>query len=268
MKSKKGITLIALVITIIILIILAGISIAILGGEDGLIAKAKEAGQKQKVAEIKEKLGLEFMAAETEAFIDRGEVLERTQRDDIASKYGEVNGDILTTTDGGYEIDLKEIYNKTLSESGSYTALKQALANTQNDLNTSETNLQAAQMSQSEASAQLSALQTTLASMTATPADVLSDKTIYDTSDGTVKAGTIENKGTLDWIPTTSTTYTVQAGYYNGGTLDSTSAYSAGQGAGDKTHAVRMQIRPNGNTWPCYFKLTVDGTAVTENHYN
>ena len=40
-KNAKGITLIALVITIIILLILAGISIAFLNGENGIITKSK-----------------------------------------------------------------------------------------------------------------------------------------------------------------------------------------------------------------------------------
>ncbi len=43
MKGNKGITLIALVITIIVLLILAGISIAMLTGGNGLLTKAAEA---------------------------------------------------------------------------------------------------------------------------------------------------------------------------------------------------------------------------------
>ena len=43
MKNQKGITLIALVVTIIVLLILAGISIAMLTGENGLITRAEEA---------------------------------------------------------------------------------------------------------------------------------------------------------------------------------------------------------------------------------
>ena len=43
MKEQKGITLVALVITIIILLILAGISIATLTGENGLFKRAKDA---------------------------------------------------------------------------------------------------------------------------------------------------------------------------------------------------------------------------------
>lgn len=41
-KNRKGITLIALVITIIVLLILAGISIATLKGENGILRKSRD----------------------------------------------------------------------------------------------------------------------------------------------------------------------------------------------------------------------------------
>lgn len=43
MKNNKGITLIALVVTIIVLLILAGVSIAMLTGQNGILNKAGEA---------------------------------------------------------------------------------------------------------------------------------------------------------------------------------------------------------------------------------
>lgn len=43
LKGQKGITLVALVITIIVLIILAGVSIALLVDQDGIVNKAKDA---------------------------------------------------------------------------------------------------------------------------------------------------------------------------------------------------------------------------------
>lgn len=46
-KRNKGITLIALVITIIVLLILAGVTINMVLGDDGIIAQAQEASQKQ-----------------------------------------------------------------------------------------------------------------------------------------------------------------------------------------------------------------------------
>ena len=43
LKERKGITLIALVITIIVLLILAGVSIAMLTGENGILNQANKA---------------------------------------------------------------------------------------------------------------------------------------------------------------------------------------------------------------------------------
>lgn len=50
-KKAKGITLIALVITIVIVLILAGISMSFVLGENGIITKAQEA--RDKTAEAK-----------------------------------------------------------------------------------------------------------------------------------------------------------------------------------------------------------------------
>ncbi len=56
---SKGITLIALVITIIILLILAGVGISTLTGEGGILTKAKEAEEKHKQAEQEERNSLD-----------------------------------------------------------------------------------------------------------------------------------------------------------------------------------------------------------------
>ena len=56
LKQRKGITLISLVVTIIILIILAGISLSLIMGQDGLIKKAKETKPIQDIATAKEQL--------------------------------------------------------------------------------------------------------------------------------------------------------------------------------------------------------------------
>lgn len=57
-ENQGGITLIALVITIIVLLILAGISIVMLTGENGLLKRASEAGVIAKVADAKEQVAL------------------------------------------------------------------------------------------------------------------------------------------------------------------------------------------------------------------
>lgn len=58
LKNKNGITLIALVITIIVLVILAGISIAIMSGENGILTKAIVSKENTIVGEDKEKINL------------------------------------------------------------------------------------------------------------------------------------------------------------------------------------------------------------------
>lgn len=56
--GKKGITLISLVVTIIVLLILAGITISMLFGENGLLNRATDATEEYSKAEAKEKVEL------------------------------------------------------------------------------------------------------------------------------------------------------------------------------------------------------------------
>ena len=62
-KKERGITLIALVITIIVLLILAGVSIAMLTGENGVLTKATEAKDQTEIAQEKEEIKMAYAAA-------------------------------------------------------------------------------------------------------------------------------------------------------------------------------------------------------------
>ncbi|MCF0125420.1 MAG: hypothetical protein HUJ68_06655 [Clostridia bacterium] len=59
-NKSRGITLIALVITIIVLLILAGISIIMLTGENGILIRASEAARKMDVADVREEIEIEL----------------------------------------------------------------------------------------------------------------------------------------------------------------------------------------------------------------
>lgn len=59
MKNQKGITLIALVITIIVLLILAGVTIAMLTGENGILNKATGAVSDTEKATAEEAIKME-----------------------------------------------------------------------------------------------------------------------------------------------------------------------------------------------------------------
>ena len=58
LKGQKGITLVALVITIIVLVILAGVTITLTLGEDGIFKTAEKAGENYTQAQRKELEGL------------------------------------------------------------------------------------------------------------------------------------------------------------------------------------------------------------------
>ena len=58
LKNNKAITLIALVVTIVVLLILAGISISLVAGDNGLIKKARDARDETRYASIKEEVEL------------------------------------------------------------------------------------------------------------------------------------------------------------------------------------------------------------------
>ena len=62
MKKNKGITLVALVVTIVVLLILAGVSINLVLGDNGIIAKAKEAQRKSAEASQNDLIGMNELA--------------------------------------------------------------------------------------------------------------------------------------------------------------------------------------------------------------
>ncbi len=65
-KDTKGITLIALVVTIIVLLILAGISIMMLTGQNSLINQAKKAKEETVIGQEKEQIALAYNGAVTD----------------------------------------------------------------------------------------------------------------------------------------------------------------------------------------------------------
>ena len=89
LKNDKGITLIALVITIIILLILAGVAIATLTGENGLFARAKQAKQTQTESEMKEKLNLSIQELQVEKLTEA--TLDDITQEWLTQKLSEYN---------------------------------------------------------------------------------------------------------------------------------------------------------------------------------
>ena len=94
MKREKGITLIALVVTIIVLIILASISIGTLTGKNGIIGQSKDAKEQTEIAEEKEVVSL---AATKAAGVDR---YGNVTKDNLEKELDELAGEGKTTVTG------------------------------------------------------------------------------------------------------------------------------------------------------------------------
>ena len=92
-KENGGITLIALVITVIVLLILAGISISMLSRDNSILSRAGEARDSTKNKEIEEKAKIAYAAALT---MGKGIVTEGIFDDELEKAFGE-NGYELST---------------------------------------------------------------------------------------------------------------------------------------------------------------------------
>ena len=109
-KEKKGITLIALVITIIVLLILAGVTIATLTGENGILTKAGEASEQTELADEREKV--ELAATGALAKDNGGEISQSHLEEELANYFetGKYTVEPGTNDDGteGYIVTITE----------------------------------------------------------------------------------------------------------------------------------------------------------------
>ena len=128
LKTCNGITLIALVITIIVLLILAGISISMLTGNNGILQKATDAKEKTEIEQVVEYAKLDVLAQIAE---NNGKNITKEQLKAILNKYFEninnleipddlSNSNIILNANqnyGGYnDIELSKIYNGKLEK--------------------------------------------------------------------------------------------------------------------------------------------------------
>ena len=107
-KKKNAITLLALVITIVIMLLLAGVAIQMTMGENGLIAKSKEAQKAQVKAELYDTAKLSYANLKAKA-LENGEASPQAElalsTTEFTNKYNIVGDDI--TDKKGNVIDTK-----------------------------------------------------------------------------------------------------------------------------------------------------------------
>ena len=120
--QNSAITLIALIITIIVLLILAGVTLNMVMGENGLFGKANNAKNKTEVAQYEEELRMCVLELQTDAaangttfnmetiknkFVEKVKELENTTEIEFPTKESETR---LDGTYKGYEFYIDEKY--------------------------------------------------------------------------------------------------------------------------------------------------------------
>ena len=110
-KNTKGITLIALVVTIIILLILAGVSIAMLTGNNGILSQAGRAKDRTREEGAREKIQLEVMGAYDKYGNINVEKLKTNLDNNVGADTSKIN-DILIdgAITGKISVDGKDFY--------------------------------------------------------------------------------------------------------------------------------------------------------------
>ena len=116
LRKEKGITMIALVVTIIVLLILAGISISAITGDNGIINKSDEAKTETEISQYKEKLEIikhgEYVDDYTvniDKFLDK--YAEAVKKDKMFEEAKEITADhtnkvVIVVTKEGYRFEI------------------------------------------------------------------------------------------------------------------------------------------------------------------
>lgn len=112
-KNQNGITLISIVVTIIILLILAGISISTLSGDNGILNQATTAKQETEEASIKETIKLSYITAKM-----LGGNISKNMKEGLEETYGTGKVNVITPDNENYQIEIDKIGTYTLQENG------------------------------------------------------------------------------------------------------------------------------------------------------
>jgi hypothetical protein len=123
-NESRGITLIALIVTIIVLLILSGISIAMLTGQNGILNRAEKANSETKKTEIIERAKLDILEKQ---LLNEGNITKQDLRiildnyftgvpAELPESVAELEALELTSKEGKYKVTVGEIYKGTFSQ--------------------------------------------------------------------------------------------------------------------------------------------------------
>lgn len=117
LRNQKGITLVALVITIIVLLILAGVTISMVLGQNGILNQANQAKAENQKATVEEQVQMAVFA-ETSQFLQNN-VVDQANSSSSGADLAECVSDAAKDTDSQLVKSLPEGYS--IASVGTYT---------------------------------------------------------------------------------------------------------------------------------------------------
>ena len=125
--KDKGITLIALVLTIIILLILASISIGMLAGENGILKQATQAKEETEYGQIQEEVSMTYMEVLTDHYNSNYYEFASSFQETLRNYNNQSQKDTVTyePAKDRYKIYYKDRYFEISTESGNVTTVRQ-----------------------------------------------------------------------------------------------------------------------------------------------
>ena len=125
LKNTKGITLIALVVTIIVLLILAGVTINAVFGENGLIKQVEIAKEKNTIASYQDEVDRALLAAKTICIAENrnGDILLEAKKELEQSTVFK-DATFSEISNGEFTINTKDGYLVTVTENGATVVKK------------------------------------------------------------------------------------------------------------------------------------------------
>ena len=266
-KPEKGITMIALVITTIILIILAGISINTLIGDSGIITKAKQARQNIILAGEAEAMQLNQLYYELEIGGELTEDEESSKKDEIINllqkQVEELQKQVATLQTENEELkkQIQELTEQIANLQQEIESLKQQITNKDIEIADLKKQVSEKEAKIQELQNQLNSLNSLLSQTNATADKILSGYKAY--SGGKLLTGTMVNRGAVSSSLNCGGSYTIPEGYHNGSgkvTANSLASQTAGT-------ATANNLSNGAIAWVNGVKITGNGTDVN-NSYN
>lgn len=234
-EKSKGITLVALAVTIIILLILTGISINLTLGDNGLITMAKKAKEDMQLAQIEEQKNLNELYTQIENEEFEGDItvgeLEKSI-EELQRTVESLNSQLEEEKAKKEELEKKveDLTSQLQQEQTDKEELEGQIGDLNTQLDEKEKTIQGLQSAKDALEKQVADLQSQVDSLkkqvadlkakqatgNATEADVLSGKT-FSKSGSVGLTGSMENHGAVT-PPALSAggIYTIPKGYHNG----------------------------------------------------